>query len=79
MPWSLERFHHTGELHFITFSCYRRRAKLTAERRYLFERSLEMIRKRYELQVFAYVVMPEHVHVLVSEPEIKELSTAMQR
>ena len=78
MPGSLERFHHTGELHFITFSCYRRRAKLTPERRCLFERSLEMIRKKYELQVFAYVLMPEHVHLLVSEPESKELATAMQ-
>src|SRR5438270_7818527 len=78
MPWSLERFQHTGELHFITFSCFRRSAKLTPERRYLFERSLELIRKRYEFQVFGYVIMPERVHLLVSEPEKKELSTALQ-
>ena len=28
MPQGLRRFHHTGQSHFITFTCYHRLAKL---------------------------------------------------
>ena len=28
MPWGLKRFHQSGDLHFITFSCYRRKKKI---------------------------------------------------
>ena len=38
----------------------------------------EEARKRYGLLVFGYVVMPEHVHFLVSEAERKLLSTAIR-
>jgi len=79
MPWSLKRFHQTGQLHFITFSCYRRAALLnTPEARAAFEDSLERVRKWYGLFVTGYVVMPEHVHLLMSEPERASLSIALQ-
>ena len=79
MPWGLKRYHETGQLHFITFSCYHRHAKLgSAQRRTLFEHSLERTRKQYRLLVLGYVVMPEHVHMMVTEPEAKPLSRAMQ-
>lgn len=79
MPWSLQRFHHTGQLHFVTFSCYRRAALLnTPEARAAFEGSLERVRKWYGLIVTGYVVMPEHVHLLVSEPERASLAVALQ-
>jgi putative transposase len=38
---------------------------------------LERVRRRYRL-VLGYVVMPEHVHLLVSEPQRETLSTAVQ-
>src|ERR1051325_9647666 len=41
MPWSLERHQQTGDLHFITFSCLRRKQLLTPVARTLFERALE--------------------------------------
>ena len=44
----------------------------------LFEAALERIRLRYGWAVLAYVVMPEHVHMLVSEPLKGSLSLAMQ-
>ena len=79
MPWSLKRFHQTGQLHFVTFSCYRRTALLnTPNARSAFERSLERVRKWYGLFVTGYVVMPEHVHLLVSEPERASLAVALQ-
>ena len=44
----------------------------------VFERSLEQTRRRYRLDVIGYVVMPEHVHLLVSEPERATLSRTIQ-
>jgi putative transposase len=41
----------------------------------MFEMALEEARARYGMLVFGYVVMPEHVHLLVSEPERELLST----
>jgi putative transposase len=43
-----------------------------------FETALEEARRRYGMLVFGYVVMPEHVHFLVSEPGRELLSTAIQ-
>jgi hypothetical protein len=39
---------------------------------------LERVRRRYRLVVLGYVVMPEHVHLLVSESQRATLSTAIQ-
>jgi putative transposase len=39
---------------------------------------LERVRRWYGFYVSGYVVMPEHVHLVVSEPERKELSVAIQ-
>ena len=79
MPWSLKRFHQSRQLHFVTFICYRRRPLLdTPARRVLFERALEDRRRSYRFFVTGYVVMPEHVHLLVSEPERRWLATAIQ-
>jgi putative transposase len=76
---TLHRYQRIGHLHFITFSCYRRQPKLAASAACtVFEESLEQIRRSYGLGVLGYVVMPEHVHLLVSEPERAQLSTAIQ-
>jgi len=66
-------------LHFLTFSCYRRQPFLASpESRDLFERALEQARVRYGFFVTGYVVMPEHVHLLTSEPEQGTLASAVQ-
>jgi putative transposase len=66
-------------LHFITFSCYRRMKLLdSAAARDIFGRELERVRRWYRFYVSGYVVMPEHVHLLVSEPEASELSVVLQ-
>ena len=79
MPLGLKRFQQAHDLHFITFSCYRRRPKLgTGFRRFVFEEALEQTRGRYGFLVTGYVVMPEHVHLLVSEPPDALLSRAIQ-
>ena len=79
MPTGLRRYQESGGLHFVTFSCYRRQARLSrADARSLFEQSLEQVRQAYGLAVVGYVVMPEHVHLLLSEPERATLATALQ-
>ena len=57
-------------LHFITTSCYQRRALLgSGKNRDLFLHVLEQVRRRYHFVVVGYVVMPEHVHLLFGEPD----------
>ncbi len=79
MTDGLHRFYGGRDLHFLTFSCYRRQAFLTTEARcQLFLKIMERVRRRYRLVVLGYVVMPEHLHLLVSEPQRMTLSTAIQ-
>ena len=78
MPWGLHRYQNCGHLHFVTFSCYRRLQLLDARHRRLFERALERARVVYGFSVVGYVVMPEHVHLLISEPERDCLATAIK-
>src|SRR5271154_5126858 len=40
----------------------------TDESRRIFESALERVRRNYRLHVYGYVIMPEHVHLLVSQP-----------
>ena len=69
MPRGLRRFHESGQCHFVTFSCHRRRPYFaTAEVFGLFVRCLEDMRLRFDICVYGYVVMPEHVHLLLIEP-----------
>jgi putative transposase len=79
MPRGLRRFQKEQHYHFITFSCYRRKPKFgTPGARSMFEHSLEQVRMRYKLDVLGYVVMPEHVHLFLSEPDKGTLATAIQ-
>ena len=64
MPRNLIRYHHSGQSHFVTFSCYRRQPKFdAASTSDLFLTCLERTRRRFRLYVYGYVVMPEHVHL----------------
>jgi putative transposase len=44
----------------------------------LFESALERVRQRIGFVVAGYVVMPEHVHLLIGEPFAGTLATAIQ-
>jgi putative transposase len=79
VPTGLKRFYGAEYLHFITSSCYQRRPLLWyAARRDLFLRTLEDVRRRYRFAMMGYVVMPEHFHLLISEPEKGDPSVVMQ-
>ena len=79
MPWSLKRYQKTRDLHFITFSCYRRQPFLNSPHtRDLAQLTLERTRRSYQFFITGYVIMPEHVHLLVSEPRRSTLAAAIQ-
>lgn len=79
MPWGLKRFQQSGQIHFITFCCYRRRQSLASPvSKRTFETALERVRRSFRLYVYGYVVMPEHVHVLLSEPKQQMLAVAIK-
>ena len=79
MPAGLHRTYGAHHLHFITCSCYHRQPKLRhARSRDRFLSILEQTRQRDRFVVVGYVVMPEHFHLLMTEPEVGTPSTVMQ-
>ncbi len=80
MPSGLKRYYGKGDLHFVTFSCYQRLPLLgTKHARNLFVHELEGVRNEMGFRHIGYVVMPEHVHLLMSEPLIGTPSTVLQK
>jgi putative transposase len=79
VPLGLKRLQATGHSHFVTFTCYRRMRHLTSEKACsCVVAALERTRRQFRLRVYGFVVMPEHVHLLVSEPERDTLERALQ-
>ncbi|MGC2670512.1 MAG: transposase [Candidatus Acidiferrum sp.] len=75
----LKRHCGQGDLHFITFCCYHRRRYLdTVRARNLFLKVLGEVRGRYQFRLIGYVLMPEHVHLLISEPKNGSVSRVLQ-
>jgi putative transposase len=79
MPKRLKRYYGQDHLHYLTCSCYHRQPWLaSADRRDLFLKILEETRQGYRFVVVGYVLMPDHIHLLLSEPEQGTPSTVMQ-
>jgi putative transposase len=79
MPWGLKRFQQACCLHFITFSCHHRDPLVAnAPARDIFEHTLERVRQWYGFCISGYVIMPEHIHLQISEPERSTLAAALQ-
>ncbi len=79
MPRGLKRYYGKGDLHFITMSCYRRLPLLRSMRaRNLFVKILDEVRDAYRFALVGFVVMPEHIHLLIGEPVKSTPSTVLQ-
>ena len=79
MDYKLIRHYGRGHLHFITFTCYRRLPLLRSVRgRNAFVQILGEVRDRYGFYLVGYVVMPEHIHLLIGEPAKGTPSTVIQ-
>ena len=69
MPHQLKRLTGRGDIHFITFTCYQRRKFLASPRsRNLALQILAALRQRWHFALIGYVLMPDHVHLIISEP-----------
>jgi putative transposase len=62
----VKHYHEPGDLHELTFSCYKRQPLLTndAWRRQL-ARCIDAAGEECQIRLAAFVFMPEHVHLLV--------------
>jgi putative transposase len=79
MPKGLERHQKTGHFHFITFSCYLRQPFLqNGTAKDIIQIILEQTRKQQSLCIAAYVIMPEHIHLLTNEPARGTLASFLQ-
>ena len=76
--------HEPGDLHELTFSCYRRLPLLTNKTwRSMLSESVDRAMNRHAFDLVAFVFMPEHVHLLVAprvrEPDVPALLKAIKR
>jgi putative transposase len=79
MPLGLERRHNLGHLHFITFSCHHRLPYLeTTKPKEILQQVIERTRTTHDFLLYAYVLMPEHLHLLLSEPKNHSLSSTIR-
>jgi putative transposase len=79
MPSDLIRIYGYHDFHYITCSCYRRQQLLArATARDVFVEVLNQVLARYRFDVMGYVVMPEHFHFMISEPEKGDPSVVMK-
>ena len=63
---TVKRFHESGDCHELTFSCYRRMPLLTNDVwSHLLAESLDLAVQGQSCRLVAYVLMPEHVHILI--------------
>ena len=62
-----KRYNIPGHAHELTFSCYRNRKFLSSDRAcdWLIE-SIERARTKHNFSLWAFVFMPDHVHLLIS-------------
>jgi putative transposase len=80
----VHHYHDPGDCHELTFSCYQRHPLLADDaRRRLFCEALDRAIERHSFRLIAFVLMPEHVHLLVYsaalQPEIDDLLFAIKR
>jgi putative transposase len=79
MPSRLKRIYGFQDLHFVTSSCLHRKPLLgSGQARDVFLQVFERVRRKYLFEVAGYVVMPEHFHILIGEPEKGTPSTVLQ-
>jgi putative transposase len=65
-----ERWNEAGHAHALTFSCFRRQPFLSKDRsRQWMVDAIDRARDTHRFHLWAYVIMPEHVHLLVCPTE----------
>jgi putative transposase len=61
-----KRWNEPGDAHFLTFTCFHGYKLLSRDRTRLWlVEAVDRARRRHAFDVWAYVVMPEHVHLVI--------------
>jgi len=81
---TIKHYHEPGDLHELTFSCYRHMKLLTNDAwRGFLARSIDKAGQQFRFNLVAFVFMPEHVHLLVhpldTVPAIPDYLAAVKR
>jgi len=63
---TIKHFNAPGHIHFLTFSCYQQLPFFKSDRtkEWLFE-AITKAREKQKFSLLAYVIMPEHAHLLI--------------
>jgi putative transposase len=80
----LVRHNTPGEAHALTFSCFRRQQFLNRDRtRNWLVEALDRARTEHHFHIWAYVIMPEHAHVLIwpteSEYDVSDILSSVKQ
>jgi putative transposase len=80
----VKHYDRPGDAHFLTFSCYRRLPLLSKDQtRHWFIEALTAARAKHEFDLWAWVIMPEHVHLLIGpgqgDASIAEILASIKR
>jgi putative transposase len=79
----VKSFNTPGDAHELTFSCFQRLPLLSKDRTCRwFVDAMESTRRDLHLSIWAYVIMPEHVHIIVhpkdTEYEVSRIRTRLK-
>ena len=74
-----KRYDIEGHAHYLTFSCWRQLPLLSRDRsRLWFVESLRRARAKHGFDLWAYVIMPEHVHLVILPPPGGRISAILK-
>jgi putative transposase len=73
-----------GHAHFLTYSCFQQLALLSRDRsRGWVVNAVQEARSKFDFDLWAYVIMPEHVHLLIrprqEQYQMKRILAALKR
>ncbi len=66
----LKHYDHDGRARFVTFCTHNKMPLLTSNKfRKIVIESIDLFRDKYKLKLLGYVIMPEHLHLVLVPPE----------
>ena len=73
-------FDHSDDVRFITFSCHKQMPLLKDDLvKGIFIKYLMMMREIHHVEIYGYVVMPDHVHLVIHPPDNIKLRIIIQQ
>ena len=75
----LRHYDNLNTARFVTFNCYRNLPSLTDRRAIeIVIRHIDIARRKHNFKLFGYVIMPEHIHLVLLPPENMKLGLVVR-